>query len=283
MIKSWEEIDKKIRLLFCFGSPKSGTTFLQMILNAHPEVSCPSEHQFDFFIRELPKLLDNYNKILDIVDKRTGNQGPAFFTGEDLDQIFKYIVKIAAIRGAQGRNVKWYGINDNAIINKLDIYNRLFPEAIFICIVRDPRSITISSWYHNIRVEPNFIARRGKKIEYWSKQVASFWVRDINNVLNFSKKNPDKLFICRYEDLVLNPEKYYIKLFEFLDVNSSDKIVHEIIKKTNFRKFKDGKFFRKASIDDWKEELSQEAIINIEKIALSFMKHFGYEPFLLKE
>ncbi len=271
------------KLFFCFGTPKSGTTFLQMILNSHPEISCPSEHQLDFFIKELPILLQKYNKILEVVDKKTASQGASLFTGEDLDEIFKFIVIRAAIRGSQGKKVKYYGINDNAITLRLFAYSKLFPKAKFIFIIRDPRSVAVSSWYNNLRLEPNFLEDRGKNKEHWSKQVVKFWVRDINNFLSVSENNSNTFLMCRYEDLLLNPQESYKKLFDFLGVNSEDHIVFNVIDKTKFNKFKNGKFFRKASIDDWKEELSIEAIKNIEEIAVHLMKNLGYEPYVLKE
>ena len=50
------------------------------------------------------------------MDKQTANQDPAYFKEKDFEQIMKFIVQIAAIRGAKGHNVKWYGISDNEII-----------------------------------------------------------------------------------------------------------------------------------------------------------------------
>jgi len=65
---------QKINLVFCTGTPKSGTTFLQMILNNHPEVSCPAEHYlFDLLTEKLPKFLENYNKSIIFIDKVTAN------------------------------------------------------------------------------------------------------------------------------------------------------------------------------------------------------------------
>ena len=34
-----------MKYFFCFGYPKSGTTYLQMLLESHPELSCPAEHK----------------------------------------------------------------------------------------------------------------------------------------------------------------------------------------------------------------------------------------------
>ena len=44
----------------------------------------------------------------------------------------------------------------------MDFYYKLFPNSKFIIIVRDPRSVAVSSWYFNLRTEPGFLEKRGK-------------------------------------------------------------------------------------------------------------------------
>ena len=275
---------KEINIFFSTGSPKSGTTFLQMILNSHPEVSCPSEHKLDFLRLNLKKIIDIYHSILDKMDKQTANQGPAYFKEEDFEQIIKFIVQTAAIRGAKGRNVKWYGISDNEIItqNSMEFYYKLFPNSKFITIVRDPRSVAVSSWYFNLRTEPGFLERRGKNKEHWCKQVAEFWYRENKGLIEFSKKHSSDVLILKYEDLKLFPFENYKKIFDFLKVNTDDELINKIIEKTSFKKFKDGKFFRKASIDEWKKELPPSGIKIIETKCAELMKYFKYEFFIYK-
>ena len=43
----------KIPNFFCGGPPKSGTTFLQRILDSHPDIGCSSED-------DLQKLLNSF-------------------------------------------------------------------------------------------------------------------------------------------------------------------------------------------------------------------------------
>lgn len=218
------------------------------------------------------------------MDNQTAKQGPAYFENEDYDEIMKLIVQLAAIRGAKGRNVKWYGIKDTQIIveNSFEYYLKLFPKSKYITIVRDPRSVTVSVWYFNIKIDPYFIEKRGKNKEHWSKQVAEFWYRENTNLLEFYKKHPSQVLIVRYEDLRLAPFENYKKIFEFLEVNTNDELIEKIVEKTSFEKFKDGKFFRKASLDEWKRELPPEGIKSIETRCKELMKYFGYEPVYIK-
>ena len=52
---------------YCCGSIKSGTTFLQRLLDLHPKISCKPEQDFGYLFRKLFDLKKNYNlKIKDI-------------------------------------------------------------------------------------------------------------------------------------------------------------------------------------------------------------------------
>lgn len=266
-----------MNIVFCFGHPKSGTTFLQMILNSHPEVSCPSEHQLDYFYNELPKLLTKYNHLLEQMDKRTGNQGCSPFQLEEASKIYITIVELAAKRGAQNKQVKWYGLNDNAIIHKLVIYINLFPNARFVCIARDPRSIAVSSWHHNMRVENDFLAR-AKDLDNWARQVGTNWNKDMGNLLKLCNDENVKrrLLICKYEELVSAETSHYEKIFKFLDVDIRSETLKNIIELTSFKNMKDDKFFRKASTNEWENELGDNAKKYIEDIAGHNMSILGY-------
>lgn len=266
-----------MNIVFNFGVPKSGTTFLQMILNSHPEVSCPSEHQLDYFYNAIPKLLNKYNQLLGQIDKRTGNQGCSPFQLKETSQIYITIVGLAAKIGAQNKQVKWYGLNDNAIINKLVFYMNLFPNARFVCIARDPRSITVSSWHHNMRVENNFLTRV-KDLDNWARQIGVIWNRDMGNLLKlYNDENVKRrLLICKYEELVSAEISHYKEIFKFLDVDTRSEILKSIIELTSFKSMKDDKFFRKASTNEWETELSDNAKRYIEDIAGYDMSILGY-------
>ena len=52
---------KEKSFFFCFGLPKSGTTFLQLILDGHPKIQCPSEVSFTYLLDEFPKMMATYH------------------------------------------------------------------------------------------------------------------------------------------------------------------------------------------------------------------------------
>ncbi len=265
-----------MNLLFVCGTPKSGTTYLQMILNAHPEISCPPEHQFILIYNGLKKLLEEYNKVLHFMDATTAKQGVRLFEEKDLESILAFIVELSARKGAGHKTVKWYGLKDNSLLFLLPLFERLFPEARFVCPIRDPRSVTVSSWYHNLRTDPKFLQTRARSKEQWAEECARLWKRDTEILMNFQKKNPQRILLIKYEDLRKDPRPHLLRLFEFLEVKADPQIIEEVIEATRFEKYKNGQFFRKASISDWQRELNPRAIRIIENLAGNLMKAWNY-------
>ena len=63
------------QIFFVGGVMKSGTTCLQLLLNAHPEVSCHGEGHFpDYLALGLKEGIDKHWKA--VADKNRGHHGP---------------------------------------------------------------------------------------------------------------------------------------------------------------------------------------------------------------
>ncbi len=266
-------------LFFCFGVPKSGTTWLQTVLDAHPRLSCPSEHQFDFFLQELPRLFNAYNQIIQNVDARTARQGAARFHNEDAHHLLREIIRLAAHRGAGQRPVSGYGLKDNAIIKKVPFYHALFPGARFICIVRDPRDVVVSSWHHNQRVEKNFQERAGT-LEQWAATMSEIWRTELQSVLEARRGGVRDIHFCRYEDLKRDTDATLKELFLFLRVESDPELLADIRRRTDFDHLAEkGKnpFYRRGRAGDWRQSLSESVVARIEKGIEPLMERFGYE------
>ncbi len=270
----------QINAVFCFGMPKSGTTYLQMILDAHPQVSCPSEHELGFLERRLDTIFAKYNAMLQVIDERTARQGPRPFTDADVTAVFRHVVTLALVRGAAGAPVAWYGLNDNAILdNRIKLYADLFPAARLIAIVRDPRSIAVSSWHHNHRVEPDFAARAGTLTD-WSRGVAVTWAHTTRYLLS-CRADPalaPRLHLMRYEDLRRAPARTLARLFGFLGVAQEPATLAAVDAATRFQPQSGNPFFRAGAIDGWRTELPAEAIAGIEAEAGPILSRLGYRP-----
>ena len=144
------EKDFSNNLFFCSGLPKSGTTFLQRLINLHPQISCPSEQVLSFLYNQNQYMYESYNKLLNIADKRTGGQGIRQISQDTVKRIFKYQVHEIAVENSGGKPI--IGLNDNWICQNLTAFRQHFPHSLFIQIFRNPADRAVSLWDHNFRL-----------------------------------------------------------------------------------------------------------------------------------
>lgn len=130
------------------GHVKSGTTFLQMLLDSHPNTSCPSEQHFHTMRRLIKELTGEYKKTLEWLDGATGRQGIRFNPDTFQDNMLRSFIYEMMNQGA-AEETTHIGVNDNVWLGNVDYYSRLLPTSKFLFIVRDPRDIGNSLWHHN--------------------------------------------------------------------------------------------------------------------------------------
>mgnify|MGYP001421420484 FL=1 len=270
------------RITFTFGIPKSGTTWLQMILDAHPDIVCPSEHQFDYFVNRIPELLTEYNELLVRVDHKTARQGPTFFQDGDARGIVRAIIITAVANAARKNSVRYYALNDNAIIGRMDFYGTFFPNSKFLCIVRDPRDVVVSTWAHNLRVEKDFLAR-AKDIRTWSGVIGELWQKQMTEIHKLNSESDLKITFVRYEDLVEDKVKAITKILDFIGADTSSLYIDACIQATDFNSLaaadqvgSRNPFFRKGVSGNYASELEDECQKVVVQAAKDAMDLFGY-------
>ncbi len=143
----------------CFGYPKSGTTFLQRMLDLHPQVSCPAEQSFSTLARCIDNDARAYNEALKITDRRTGGQGAPVWGKNTSDRVFAAIINALAKDFSKGKPI--YGLNDNGVVQRPKFYDEILGRPRMIAIFRNPVDQALSAWRHNTRLareEPHMAA-----------------------------------------------------------------------------------------------------------------------------
>ena len=62
------------QIIFYSDSAKSGTTFLQRILNFHSDIGCPSEHSLQILFNLFMNTHKKYNEALSLIGSRIGDE-----------------------------------------------------------------------------------------------------------------------------------------------------------------------------------------------------------------
>lgn len=224
------------KLFLVFGIPKSGTTFLQRMLNMHPEISCPSEQSFNVLTSGLSTLLAQYERVLRQVDRRTGGQGIPDFDAQLRNNVLSALITALAESFAGAKPI--YGLNDNSIINKVAYYEQILRRPKMIGLFRNPVDAAVSTWRHNHRLaeaEPDkadkylgLVRNPAGTLDGYLPQFAAHYKKAASAYLAYAAKRPNFLTL-RYEDLVADKKNQLKRLFRFLGADASPEIVSRIV------------------------------------------------------
>lgn len=208
-------ISQPRRLALLAGFPRSGTTLLETMLSAHPEVQSTDESGVlvEQFVR--PLIRDAESASAALIELRSFDQ----------DQIMA------------GRN-HYFRCTENVIGERLDehlliekdplltcdlaIPLRLFPEARFIMPLRDPRDVVLSYYFTMLPFAWNSAPATD------IVESAKFYSDVIYHWLNLRQRLPWDWHEVRYEKLVGQPELELERLTSFLGIESTDSMLdHE--------------------------------------------------------
>lgn len=269
---------------FISGYNKSGTTYLQMLLDGHPCIHCPSEQFFNLILHFAEQLSTEYEKQIAIFDKNTANQGIQFDKNRFLTGIVRAAV-LAQMDTGIVRTTTHTGLNDNSMIENGTFWAQIFPDAHFVFIVRDPRALAVSIWHHRVRTEPEF-ASSGTKVDAVAVALARSWAKHVDKLVDFKKLHARRVIVVRYEDLVGEEKTNYLEqVLVQLGIAAERKIIDSMFQRVDFEMLKqkesgslNGKpgFYRQGNSQGWETALGKDAIEAFVREGSSQLEMFGY-------
>lgn len=198
IVRTWSrEFPERVRepiprLAFLGGHPRSGTTLLEQILGAHPEVASLDESlSFDMVAARLYNSSTQWPPARLNVIRRRYLQ--AFFTE----------------LGARKEGQMLLDKNPSPTV-RLRIWLRVFPELRVIIALRDPRDVVISCYFQNIPINPvnaNFLSLERAARHFTN--LMDVWLA-VRQWEGFS------WIETRYEDTVANLDQEGRRVTEFL-------------------------------------------------------------------
>ena len=257
------------QLFFIGASPRSGTTWLQLLLDAHPEISCRGEAHFgDSFALALRKAAAEHNKLLDHKNRLLLSEvgGYPLLGLPELRHLLATAVLLGLERQTVGRprcravrektpdNVRWFAE-----------LRQLFPQARFILLVRDPRDVLISAWHLNARLSPGWAETRDLQVFVCEK--IPIVERNIRVGQAFGDAWPAQFLCLSYEALTDAPEATLLRLFDFLGVSATPELAASCAAAATFERLTGGRargeeaagsHFRKGVAGGWRGVLTEE-------------------------
>lgn len=269
--------------IFLVGCPRSGTTLLQQMLDAHPEVAiAPETHFIHYFWQRQERYGDlnedsNYKLLLTDITAL-----PEFsemgLTQETFCRVawqnqrsYGALLSLLLEQFARHRGVEIVGEKTPNHVLYLPQLQQFFPQARFIHLVRDPRAV-VNSW----RSVP------------WStgsiSQDAQAWRFHVGAPRRCGGNVRAAIFTLYYEQLVLAPEENLRALCRFLNLEFMPQMLTYHQKSAPLVnvsrepwKARAVKPVSQDRLTHWRTELSEDAIAQIEAVAWWEMRRLGYK------
>lgn len=272
---------------FVSGMPKSGTTWLGKLMDAHPEISCKGEACMHAFTKSLIKISNEYNQLLDGRSEAfsDSNEFPPL-TESDVHAMARYFfelrLKTAADPAKAG--LKFVGEKDPYHVVNFPFLAKVFPEARIFHIIRDGRSVVVSAWHHNLRIASQDIQATG--FDKFMDEAAGQWGAMHRRAIETKHLLGDRYLEVRYEDLIFDPLPQLTRVLAHLGADTQAETLEQCLKAASFANLSKGRsqgqedaksFFRKGIADDWKNEMTPAQIQRFNARSGGMLQELGYE------
>jgi protein-tyrosine sulfotransferase len=205
--------------VFILSNPRSGSTLLRCLLDAHPDICSPGELALGALCRHLTVALETLSAKSDPwTEQSSPHHRRSVF--EAARRVIEEPLRRCC--EAQGK-VRWCEKTPHNL-EHLDYLNAVFPDAQCICLYRNPldtvnslrqtgqRSITL--------LEELSANSAGGGLEAF----VTWWCRWTERQLAFESTFPSRCLRVRYEDLVYDTEDQLERILTFLELPSVDGI-----------------------------------------------------------
>ncbi len=275
-------------VFFIGGAMKSGTTWLQLLLDRHPDITCGGEGHFtNGLIPLMVKLTDDYNGLLEWKNRNVFNEIDGYpALGEDhCAYLWSAAIALQMEAQARARPARVIGEKTPDNVRFFSLLQAALPRARFIHIIRDGRDCAVSNWFHNLRVGTEWTLETFGSLEAFLDQHAERWAGDVAAGVEFGTVHPGRYRAIRYEDLEADLSGTLGGLFGFLDVPAGDEILETCRAGANFEELSGGRssgvedrasFFRQGRSGDWVHHLTPAMRQGYEDKAGPWLRKFGY-------
>ncbi|MCF8379455.1 MAG: sulfotransferase [Bacteroidales bacterium] len=282
---------ENLPVFFILGRPRSGTSLLRIILDAHPNIQIPIES---------PVILDSYQKFGKIAN---WNEKIILEFYQNLFRLRRFdawrvnaeklkndllecngvlpfqslckVVHLNYISVFEKDEIKIIGDKNPQYSLHPELILSLYPQAKIIHITRDYRDHYLSM-------------KRAGFLRGQLPFIIYYWKRTEKKIQKIRKQNPGNVFTFRYENLVENPHEVLKSLFLFLDVPYTSAVLDYHLQKDKVKQIYPPKAFdtlfsgllkpiNSDSINRWKNEMDEKQIKTADYIVGKIGENAGYK------
>jgi len=252
--------------VFLVGFPRSGTTLMEQVCHAHPEIATTDERlvlkQQALRLQQLLKWEASYPRDLNQI--RYGEL--CYLRRWYMDEMIRQVPKVRDARRMVDKNPM------NIIL--LGLVNRVFPQSRIIVMLRDPRDVVLSCFFQIFAPNP-------ETINFFTlESTARYYAQVMGQYLRSRDLYSLDILEVRYEELVKDFELEARKAIEFVGESWDDQVLsyHEIpqavISTPSFEGINQPVYNK--SVAKWRNY--EEHFADCHEILAPFVKAFGYQP-----
>src|SRR6266511_2246593 len=295
--------DFESRLVWIFGSPRSGSTWLLQLLAEHEAVVPVNEpligQYLGPFLSDFPGAIASDLDASNFTLSRIRRDDRAhIFSAEFSDVWIPLLGKL--LRGRYLAHAVRYParvpLSRTLVVVKepngsqsADLIMAALPRARLLFLLRDGRDVVDSELAANIEGSwvtkefPGFAGIAKEDRLAFVVQSAHKWLWRTEVVQETSEAHHGPKYLVRYEDLSRDPKNELRSLFEWLEITPN---AHELtgwIQRHAFDQVSEAQrgpteFFRAAQPGLWRDSLTAEEQLAVEQIIGAKLRELGYEP-----
>ncbi len=276
----------RAKLFFVVGAPRSGTTWVQRALDAHPQISCVGEgHFLDELAPPLARALGAYGQNVRFRSKLSLGDELAFLPFDEPDKLLSLAVLLLMTRNGRPGSL-WIGEKTPDNVFFLDRLSRIFPDARFVHVYRDPRDVCVSAWINNLRMGRSQALEKWRDFAGYVPVHARSWANRMVAARRFASAHPQSYYEVAYEALSAEFESAFLGLLRFLGSPADSEIVSRCREASSFERAAGraigtedpNSHFRKGESGNWRAHFDASLARIYAEIAGTEMRLLGYEP-----
>ncbi|CAF1072324.1 unnamed protein product, partial [Brachionus calyciflorus] len=267
--ESFFSFKKNVPITFVGGVPRSGTTLMRAMLDAHPDIRCGEE------TRVIPRILTMRNQWASSPkeNERLKNAG---VTDDAIDSaVGAFINEIVANHGKKAEHL----CNKDPLVLRYTVYmKKLFPKSKFILMVRDGRAVVHSIISRKVSITGFNLESYKDCLTKWNYMIEIMYAQCI-------AVGPEYCLPVYYEQLVLHPEQNMRKILNFLNIEWNDAVLQhekfigdEISLSKNERSSDQViKPVNLEALNSWVGKIPDDVTAQMDELA-PMLRKLGYDP-----
>jgi hypothetical protein len=287
------------RIVWLFGSPRSGSTWLFRILRAHPEIVTMNEpligyHLSPFLANDLGYRAEDLDLETFTHRRAMGDAQDAFFAEQFSDVWVPGLRRLLDERFDAHLSRFADGPADDKLLvikepngsQSADVIMRAQPRARLLFLLRDGRDVVDSALASNLvgswgprRVPHLHGVEEQERLEFVTR-FAYQWLWQTEVVQSAFASHQGPKHMVRYEDLLREPQRHVGELFEWLGLPLETAEATALVERFAFDRIRargPRQFHRSATPGAWRQNLRAEERAAVEKVLGEKLRELGYE------